>query len=317
MSPERKKHTALEAITHQKTITRLADENYTSRKFIRQQGNNLQGVIDKHFDLDKSNDNNVIYYIPITKAWITQFVIVLMLLGHVSYRNIIMIIKNLLDYDICLGSINNIFNAAVEKARQINAVENLSNIQVTANDELFHDNKPILSGIDVRSLYCYLLSSEDQRDEETWAIHLMYAEDKGLKPLRTIGDDAKGLVSGHKIVFPETPYDYDNFHLSRGLMDLRRYFRNRLKTAITELNTLEQQAIKFVDNGKFTALVSVAIDEKDRIQHISTTLDTLISWLEHDILNKAGPTPGERSELYYPGFPKPNHWIILQQFRLV
>ena len=52
---------------------------------------------------------------------------------------------------------------------KINSKENLSSISVTANDELFHYNKPILTGIDVRSLYCYLLSSENKRDEETWA----------------------------------------------------------------------------------------------------------------------------------------------------
>jgi hypothetical protein len=44
--------------------------------------------------------------------------------------------------------------------------------------------------------------------------------------------------------------------------------------------------------------VLVESDEVDKIRHISTTLDRLISWLEHDILNKAGPPPNERGELY-------------------
>jgi hypothetical protein len=72
--------------------------------------------------------------------------------------------------------------------------------------------KPILSGIDTWSLYCYLLSGENHRDEETWAIHFWDCQEKGLNPHRTIGDDASGLVSGHKIVFPDIPYHYDNFH---------------------------------------------------------------------------------------------------------
>lgn len=100
--------------------------------------------------------------------------------------------------------------ATVEKARDANAAKDLSNIEVTANAELLHHNKPILSGIDTRSLYCYLLSAEYRRDEETWAINLMDAKLKGLNPRRAIGDDANGLVSGHGIVFPKTPYDYDN-----------------------------------------------------------------------------------------------------------
>ncbi len=163
-------------------------------------------------------------------------VLSLMLAGNVSYRNIITILKDLLDYDISIGTINNIFKSAVTGARSINGRENLSNIEVTANDELFHHNKPILSGIDTRSLYCYILSEEDRRDEETWAIHLMDAQAKGLKPRRTICDDARGLVSGHWMAYPFVFCEYDNFHISRALMDLRRCFRNRLKSAITSRN---------------------------------------------------------------------------------
>ena len=205
-----------------------------------------------------------------------QLVLALMFLGFSSYRNIVMILKDLFDYDISIGTINNMFSEAVEKARVINAAEDLSNINVTANDELFHHNKPILSGIDVRSLYCYLLTSEDHRDEETWAIHLMDAQDKGLNPQRTLGDDAGGLVSGHKITFPETPYDYDNFHLSQSLMDLRRYFRNRLKTAITERNTLEIKAKKYFYDDGLADKALIARAAEDNIRHLSTTLDTSI-----------------------------------------
>lgn len=298
LSPERKKRVALEVISGRKTTTQAAKENNTSRKYIRQQSKNARIAIDKQFNIDQSNNDAVIYYLPVTKMWIMQLVLALMFLGFSSYRNIVMILKDLFDYDISIGTINNMFAEAVEKARVINAAEDLSNINVTANDELFHHNKPILSGIDVRSLYCYLLTSEDHRDEETWAIHLMDAQDKGLNPQRTLGDDAGGLVSGHKITFPETPYDYDNFHLSQSLMDLRRYFRNRLKTAITERNTLEIKAKKYFYDDGLADKALIARAAEDNIRHLSTTLDTLISWLEHDILNKAGPTIEERRKLY-------------------
>lgn len=300
MSSEQKKCVALQVVSKQKSISSLADENNTSRKFIRKQGIKLQEVVDKQFvDTYKSNDDDVIYYLPITKAWISQFVIALMLLTNASYRNIIMLLKDVFDYNISIGSVNSIFKETVEQARKNNAAEDLSNIDVTANDELYHLNKPILSGIDVSSLYCYLLSEEDKRDEVTWAIHLMDAEEKGLNPQRTIGDDAKGLVSGHKIVFPETPYDYDNFHLSKSLMELRRLFRNRLKTSITVLNTLQQQYIKSSDDDRdLLEDISIATENEKKIRDVSNTLDTLISWLEHDVLNKAGPTLEERYDLY-------------------
>ena len=297
MTPAQKKRAALDALSNRKTITRLADENNTSRKFIRQQGCKAQAALETVFNVNDASNDDVIYNLPVTKKWIEQLVLALMLLGHTSYRSIIMLLKDVLDYDISLGSINAIFNDAVEQARTINDGEDLTNIAVTANDELFHKNKPILSGVDTRSLYCYLLASEDKRDEDTWAVHLMDAEIKGLSPQRTIGDDAKGLVAGHKQVFPQADYHYDNFHLSRTLMDLRLYFRNRLKSTITALNDLQRSSQSTSEPGLSEPLL-LAGKEVNRIRHISMTLDTLISWLEHDVFNKAGPTPEERRELY-------------------
>jgi len=209
-----------------------------------------------------------------------------------------MLIKDLFDYTISPPSINGIFKQAVKSAQQHNAAEDLSTIEITANDELFHYNKPILSGVDTRSMYCYLLAAEDQRDEENWAIHLWDAQVRGLNPQRTIGDDAKGLVSEHKHVFPTTPYDYDNFHLSRSLMDLRRYYRNRLKSAITALTGHQRKSGNAEGNIELADDLRSSNKKVDRIRHISSTFDTLISWLEHDILNKAGPTPEEWRELY-------------------
>jgi hypothetical protein len=117
-------------------------------------------------------------------------------------------------------------------------------------------------------------SLEDRRDEETWAIHLLDTKAKSLNPQRTNGDDASGLVSGHKIVFPRTPYDYDNFHLSRSLMNLRRYFRNRLKSTVTASNTLEKRLKKSIDDTSLAEQVLLERKEVDRIQHISGTINT-------------------------------------------
>ncbi len=299
LSPQIKKRIALEALRNRKTITRiLAQENNTSRKNVRQQRDRALEAVDKYFELDNVNAEDILFYLPVTKAWITQLVLVLMLLAHASYRNIAMIIKDLLDCDLSQGSINKIFSDAVDKAKVINSAEDLSSISVTANDELFHFSRPILTGIDTRSLYCYMLNSEDRRDEDTWAIRLMYAEDKGLNPQRAIGDDAKGLVAGHKKVFLKTSYDYDNFHITRGLMDLRKFFRNRLKAAINELNARKISANQSIDDTELAEQVILAKKEEEKARNISTTLDILISWLEHDILNKAGPTPNERRELY-------------------
>lgn len=296
MSNEQKKCVALAAFTHAKTVTQLANENETSRKFIQQQKYTVVRAIDAAFHPAVTTDT-VLFHLPVSQLWIEQVALSL-ILNHVSYRNISTLLNDLLDYQLSPAAIHNMLNATVKKVQMFHLTEDLSGIHVTANDELFHRNKPILTGIDTRSLYCYLLSVEHHRDEDTWAIHFWDCQKKGLDPLRTIGDDASGLVSGHKMVFPDVPYHYDNFHLSRALMDLRRFYRNRLKTAITELRLLQKQSTTWAEgDSKFQQLIIAAHNER-QAHFLSKTLDTLISWLEHDIFNKAGPTPNERRELY-------------------
>jgi len=91
----------------------------------------------------------------------------------------------------------------------------------------------------VTDFYCYLLSADDQRDTDTWAIHFMDLQQQGFTPERAIGDDGNGLRSAHKMIFPDIPFDYDNFHLSKILMETRRYFRNCHSSSLTFLNNLE------------------------------------------------------------------------------
>ena len=81
-------------------------------------------------------------------------------------------------------------------------------------------------------------------------------------------------------------------------MELRRYFRNRLKTAISERNFLEKQSQKWSGDENKTQQWIGANDDVEKTHYMPKTLDTLISWLEHDILNKAGPTKKERRERY-------------------
>lgn len=81
-------------------------------------------------------------------------------------------------------------------------------------------------------------------------------------------------------------------------MDLRRYYRNRLKSAITERNDLEAKSRKLTENIELVNKVLLVREEENRIKQISSTINVLVSWLEHDILNKAGSTPNGRRELY-------------------
>jgi len=137
-----------------------------------------------------------------------------------------------------------------QKAKAINAKQDLTRVTLGAHDELFHRNKPILAGVDIRSLYCYFLSQEQQRDADMWAIHLWDLEKQGFKPERLFADDGDGLHAGHKIALPNTPCDADHFHITKKLIEMRRFFRNRLKSAISYQKEIEDKMEKAKLNGQ-------------------------------------------------------------------
>ena len=85
---------------------------------------------------------------------------------------------------------------AVAQVRPLNAVEDLSAVRAGGHDEIFQSGQPVLVGVDLDSTYCYLLAAEDQRDGETWAIHLWDLTAQGLQPDSTVADGGKGRRAG-------------------------------------------------------------------------------------------------------------------------
>jgi len=300
MNATKRKSLALEVITSKSPLTKIAEIHQVSHKFLYGQKNKAISAIDDAF-LSTEQENEVLYNLPITKSWIKQCITALTLNCHSSFRGASKFCEDLLDYQISVGSIYNIMRTNIIKAQEINNQENLSNIGLGAPDEIFHHNKPVLTGVDIRSLYCYLLSQEQHRDGDTWAIHLWDLEKKGFNPERVIADDGVGLRAGHKLALDHIPCDGDNFHITKILIELRRYFRNRLKTAVSyrkHLGDKMEKAKKLGQHQKYSHKLGLAKKHEAKTKYISTTIDTLVSWMEHDILNKAGPNPATRYKLF-------------------
>jgi hypothetical protein len=301
MDGQEKKELALNAVSYKQTITSLAEQKKVSRQFIHIQKNILLQSANETFSDNPANDCNVLYHIPVTKEWIEQCVIVMVLDCRSTFRGVIKAIKNLLDYNISLGKISSIVKSAIIKAIIINAMQNLKNVKRGAHDELFHQNKPVLAGVDIDSLYCYLLSYEDHRDGDTWGVHLLDLQEQGFSPESIFGDDASGLALGHNTVFPDIPYHLDNFHLLRDLTEVRRFVRNKLKTATSyclKMMAKMEKAKVAGNTHKHAKQLGKAKKNEKIMRKLSQTIDTLVDWMSHDVLNKPGLPPKDRRELY-------------------
>ena len=136
MDIKQKKTIALQVIHQKQTITNIAQENQVSRQFVSKQKYKAISAIEEAFS-SAEHDDEVLYNLPITKSWIKQCITSLTLDCHSSFRGASKFCEGLLDYPISVGSIYNVMRTNITKAQQINDQEDLSNIKLSAPDEIF------------------------------------------------------------------------------------------------------------------------------------------------------------------------------------
>jgi hypothetical protein len=101
----------------------------------------------------QAKDEAVLFYLPVTKAWLRQVVLGLVLLCHSSFRGVIAFFRDLLDCPVSLGSVHAIVRQAVSSAQHINAAQDLARVRAASHDELFQASLPVLAGLDLDSTY--------------------------------------------------------------------------------------------------------------------------------------------------------------------
>ena len=248
---------AVEALAGTQTVSQLATDYEVSRPFIYRQTRKAQEALDQAFAAEGPADEQILFQLPVTKAWLKQLVLGLALIGHSSYRGVGELLRDLFDCPISIGTIHAILQSAVPRAEACNARQDLTNVRIGAHDEIFQAGQPVLVGADVASTFCYLLSLEEHRDAETWGIRLLELQDRGFHPQATIADFAKGLRAGQELALPEVPCRGDLFHLLQELQLLLEFLENRAYDAIADRSRLEhQQAEKQCRHGRLDAVRS-------------------------------------------------------------
>ncbi len=162
-----RKSLAIEVLSKTEPISHLAAQHQVSRKFLYQQGQKANEALDATFR-STTDEPEVLFYLPITKTWLWQLILGLILICHCSYRGVVELLPDLFDLPISMGTIHNRLQGAAQKASAINLTQDLSAIQVGLHDEIFQGSQPVLVGVDASSTYCYLLAAAEHRDEDTW-----------------------------------------------------------------------------------------------------------------------------------------------------
>ena len=298
LSSDARQKIGVQAAAEVTPISRLARENGTSRKFIYSQKAIATQAVEGAFQ--ESDESDVLFYLPVTKNWIQQFVISLILICNCSYRGVVELLRDLFDYHISVGSVHNVAQNAVERVRHLLRREDLSRIRVGAPDEIFQGGKPVLAACDVDSLYCYLLAQSEHRDGDTWAIHLLDCIDKGLNVDYTIADFGKGLRAGQMQAMPGVPCLGDHFHVLHDMGKAYIYLENRAYRTIKTVDDLERKMMQAKKKGrgnKFSKKLAAAREECAAAVNLADDYRTLAEWMR-ELLSPVGPDFQTRQEMF-------------------
>ena len=68
-----------------------------SRKFVYQQGDKAQRSLDETF-APSQGDDDVLFHLPVTKNWLYQLILGLVLIGHSSHRGVVDLLRDLFEW---------------------------------------------------------------------------------------------------------------------------------------------------------------------------------------------------------------------------
>ncbi|MGA7933496.1 MAG: hypothetical protein WCA35_08105, partial [Kovacikia sp.] len=304
LPPDIRKVIAIQALSKSEPVRHLSAKYQVSRKFVYQQGHKAQHALDESF-APSPEDQEVLFYLPITKTWLFQLILGLVLFCHSSYRGVVELFRDLFDLPISIGTIHNrLQSAAVSaavSAAKINQAQDLSRIKVGLHDEIFQGSQPVLAGVDAASTYCYLLEQVEHRDEENWGWHLLDALEQGFNPDYTIADGGTALRAGQKAVLPETPCHGDVFHIQQQFETVANSLNRQAMGATTRRQDLEQEMVvakQKAQGHRVSKKLTQARQRESTAIALARDVKTLLQWLTHDVLELALVALAERQELY-------------------
>ncbi len=295
-----RKDLAIQALAGSGTVSDLAARHGVSRKFVYQQTHKSRAALDDAF-LSVTPDDEVLFELAVTKAWLRQVIVALTLICRSSYRGVVEFVRVLLSLPVSIGCVHDVFQAATRQASTINQGQDLSRIRVGLHDELFQGATPVLAGVDAHSTYCYLLAAERHRDADTWGVHLLDAAQQGLDPGYTIADAGQGLRAGQKAAWGDTPCHGDVFHIQRQCEGLANTLQHLARGATSRRKTLQAKMGRTGPQGpddEPAAQLALVRQAETQAHELAHDIRTLIQWLRHDVLALAGPVLATRQMLF-------------------
>ena len=114
--PQERQNLAIQVLAGAQPVSDLAREHEVSRKFLYQQAHTAEEALNESF-APSSRSDDVLFYLPVTKAWLRQLVLALVLICHSSVRGVVELLRDVFDYRLSVGTVHNIVHSAVTRAQ--------------------------------------------------------------------------------------------------------------------------------------------------------------------------------------------------------
>jgi len=294
-----KRNIALEALSSSKPISHIAEDYNCSRTAVYTQRDiAIQATNEAFKDKD---DSAVLFYIPVSKHFIHQVIVALLVVCKSSYRDTQLFLQTIFNYDVSIGNITNVISDAARTAATINSSYDLSIIETSASDEIYHQNKPILVTVDINSRYCAQATRMNSRKQDDWSLCISAMTDQNYNPTTVVVDSAKGMTNGYAEILPQTVLRYDHFHIIKAMFETKRYLNNKLASSQTKLEKLNNKLSHIKDEVKITKICQAIKSLSENVITLTTVhaaFSLLVNWLQHDVLQLAGYEIAKRSELF-------------------
>lgn len=245
---------------------------------------------------ESKNKKNNYKTIEVTEKLIKRSIISSALDGRAPIEGIQRMLETNFGVHVSIGEISNVIKEASKQAAIFDDQIDLSKIKIGANDEIFQGDRPVLTGIDLKSTYIYLLEEASNRTADTWEIYMEDRKEKGLNLEETINDGAMALMLGVSNVFKGIEIQLDVFHATLSIGRQITIIGRKAYALIDKEEKLERQVKKKGSRKKTEEkLKKIRTEVEEAIKNYDI-LNILLKWLR-ELLKFTGYTEEVTKEL--------------------
>ena len=224
-----------------------------------------------------------------------------------TYEGIILFFDRIFGMHISMGKISGIITSYSVIADDINRSVDLGNAKFTANDEIFQGDMPILTSVDLQSIYIIGMEPSNDRTAASWEAVMRGYAAQGFDPEVSISDAGSGLLCGIPRVFPGMEQRPDIFHVEKELgVEVSKLVR-KAEAEITEEEKMMHAVSGKRPHKKTEDRLLALWPHIDNDLAVTETIMVLYGWLK-ELLSFTGYTADEVLETA--------HWVCGEMLAL-